>query len=107
MEIKQLHPPEPSFLECVRVMAKYTEILKHKSHVTVVYEPDVVELLYLHGLVRLGTTHPGFQDVDPAGKKTVERFRAFCRRVWVAQGLTPKEAIIMDSMRETVETNHD
>jgi len=85
--------------EAAALLAKLAEMVKKHGTVDVLYECDVIDLLTLHGVVCLGADHPGFQDVSEQGKKTVERFRGFCKRVWMRQGLSPEEADRLDTLR--------
>lgn len=85
--------------EAAALLIKYAGLLKEYGSESILYVCDSVDLLLLHGVVCLGADHPGFQDISPQGKQVVERFRGFCKRLWMRQGLTPDEADLLDRLR--------
>lgn len=86
--------------EAVALQAKFTALLKEHGRDLVTYEFDVIDLCILHGVLCLGADHPGFQDLSPQTKQAVDRFRGFCMRLWITQGLSPDEADMLDRLRE-------
>lgn len=88
--------------EVAALLSKYAGLLKQYGDDTVVYECDSIDLLVLHGVVCLGADHPGFQDLSNTSKLAVERFRGFCKRVWMRQGFSPDEADRLDRLRAEV-----
>ncbi len=92
--------------EAAALLTKYFKLVekqeKEQGAVTVLYECDVVDLLTLHGVVCLGADHPAFQDLSHQSREAVKRFRGFCKRVWMRQGLSPEEAEQLDRLREEV-----
>ena len=88
--------------EIFALLEKQIGILRELGSTTIVYELDSSDLWVLHSVVCLGAEHPGFQDLTPQSKAAVERFRRFCRRIWMGQGMSPDEARTLDELRVEV-----
>ena len=97
-----MKPESINSKEADALLSKYAHLLKQHGDERMAYELDGIDLLMLHAVVCLGAEHPGFQDISTQGKQTVERFRGFCKRVWMRHGLSPDEADMMDRLREKV-----
>lgn len=88
------------YAEGVALLSKHAGLLKQYGSQVVAYEFDGIDLCVLHRVVRLGAEHPGFQCLSPQSKQAVERFRGFCKRVWMRHGLSAGEADMLDRLRE-------
>lgn len=82
------------------LLAKQAAILSKNFDTELTYTLTGVELWMLHGTLRLGADHPGFQDLSEYAQAIIKRFREFCINVWVEMGLTPEEARALDEMRD-------
>jgi hypothetical protein len=88
-----------SCIAVVNILAKHALLIQEKGNCFVEYELDGVDLDVLHAVVCLGVESAGFEDLPPQAKEAIKRFRGFCKRVWMGQGLTPDEAETIDTMR--------
>jgi len=85
--------------EATQTLFRFLELLREGAGVTISYELDATDLWVLHGVVCLGADHPGFEDLTDQSKAVIDRFRGFCRRIWMGAGLTAREAEILDKLR--------
>lgn len=80
------------------LLTKHAALLKQYGSQLVAYEFDGIDLWVLHRVVCLGAEHAGFQRLSPQSKKAVERFRGFCKRVWMRHGLSADQADMLDRL---------
>lgn len=81
---------------------KQAGLLFEYGNSLVTYDLTLMELYFIHGVVLLASVDSTFQNLPDASKAAVERFRAFCRKTWVEQGLTEEEALALDELREEI-----
>ncbi len=85
--------------EATEALFRHLEVLKEHGGTSVNYEMDATDLWILHGVLCLGAGHPGFDSLSEQSKAVISRFRGFCKGIWMGQGLTSKEAEILDNLR--------
>lgn len=96
--------------EDTALIVKYFSLVQKSRgiyHVTLGHDLDTFDIMTLHTVVRMATAAPDYQDLQPDQKAVIERFRGYCRRVMVAQGLTTDEAERMDKLLETGQGNEN
>ena len=82
----------------IELIIKYFTIVTEARDVPLLYETDVYDLAVLQTLINMAASHEAFQDLDELEKQAIERFKGFCRRIWIARGLTVDEAKRLDRL---------
>lgn len=97
-QIRRSEMKYAEFLETVG--CKFVDIMNATRDREYTYTFKAWEIGIFHGLIALAADHPGIQNMSPYTHAQIDKFRAWCKRVWEDMGMTEEEAELLDRLRE-------
>ena len=79
----------------VDLLMKHADLMRRCGSQTVSYELDAFDILVLHAAVCVAAKNPSVTKADSI-LDAIDRFRGFCKEVWIGQGLSSEEADMRD-----------
>lgn len=101
---REATPPEDMSPETHRPVPvseeKFAERLWANARVDYVLPLNGWQVPIIHGLVALAADHPGVQSMSQDTQEAIRHVRDWCKAVFIDWGLSPGEAVYLDTMRE-------
>ena len=77
-------------------LSNLMDVILESGAETVHYECSGFDLAMLHSFLAVAARHAEVKELPRDGQRAIWQFRVFCRKHWMARGLTEKEAKYLD-----------